>query len=125
MHKLAGSRHLEIDPAVPVVSLVARLVNSKRHVDILDALVIGKIDDVALFAGAGPGAATVVRAVEERKLDNRVIMLGSLPRDRVRDVLAASNVLCCRRPPTAPPSPAQSYGRRCPSGRERHREPRS
>jgi glycosyltransferase involved in cell wall biosynthesis len=85
-------------PGGPVVALVANLLRRKRQVEALTALepVLARRADVTLvFAGATFEAeveAELRARIRERGLTGRVRLLGGLPRDDVRQLLAWTSV---------------------------------
>ncbi len=75
-----------------VIGVVARLTRRKR-VDLIPRLAerLGG-EAVFLMAGDGPERSMLEEMVRERGVEGRVIMLGFLPREKVREVLWASDV---------------------------------
>lgn len=87
---------LRLEGTVPVVLFAARLCRQKRPLlfaRTLAALASEKLDFVALVAGDGEDRAALERYVEKHRLRDRVMLLGSLPIKRMREILLASDIL--------------------------------
>jgi glycosyltransferase involved in cell wall biosynthesis len=94
-----------IHPDQPVVSIIGRLHQSKRHDDLLNAtkMLVDKWPDLlVLVVGDGPLEENVRQQVRELGLDQNVRFLGYM--DDVREVLSASNLMVL-------PSEHEAFGR--------------
>lgn len=87
---------LGVRPDEPVVLFVGRLVPQKRPrlvAEIARALVKQGMPGTLLVVGDGPDMGWMRRFVQRHRLERRVRLLGSAPSARVREMMAAADIL--------------------------------
>lgn len=80
----------------PVMAFIGRLVPQKRPrlaAEIVHALVEQSVPGTLLVVGDGPDMGWMRRFVRQHRLERRVCLLGSAPSARVREIMAASDLL--------------------------------
>jgi len=93
--RAAAKAALGIDPASPVIAVLARLDRLKGHTDLLDALpaVAARHPAVqVVFIGDGYDRPAIEQAIADRGLGGRVRLLGRVERDAVPTLLDAAEV---------------------------------
>ncbi len=91
----ATRRDLGLDPDVPVILHAARLCAQKQPGVVtatLARLAAQGLPFTAVIAGDGPDRAAVERDIRRDGLAARVHLLGAVPNERMRDLLAAADI---------------------------------
>ncbi len=84
-----------IDSSTIIIGIVAVLRNAKRHLDLIEAIKrlqnLNK-DIKLIIVGSGPQEAKIKRAIEEKNLEDKVIMTGH--REDIHEILPDFDIFC-------------------------------